>query len=151
MQILILVACCIFAFKLIAAINNVSDQFAQGSGSNIAPKIGGLAASTAKSIGAGALKIAGKGAATAAGVIADKTGVSAGAQRLKNATTSAVKGSVLGAASKAGAKIGLKKYQPKPQQGMPTQNSNKNQETTKNSENSQNQEEKKRQNTNVEP
>ena len=151
LQILILVACCIFAFKLIAAINNVSDQFAQGSGSNIAPKIGGLAASTAKSVGAGALKIAGKGAATAAEVIADKTGVSDGAQRLKNATTSAIKGSVLGAASKAGAKIGLKKYQPKQQQGMPTQNSNKNQETTKNSEKSQNQEEKKRQNTNVEP
>lgn len=147
LQILILVACCIFAFKLIAAINNVSDQFAQGSGSSIGAKIGGLAASTAKSVGAGALKIASKGAATAAGAIADKTGVATGAQSLKDAT----KGAVLGAASKAGAKIGLKKYQPKQQQGMPMQNSNKNQETTKNSEKSQNNEEKKQQNTNVEP
>ncbi len=118
LQILILVACCIFAFKLIAAINNVSDQFAQGSGSSIGNKMGGLAASTAKSITVGGLTAVGKSAKTAIGAAAEQTGLTAGIKRIKNAAA----GAVLGAASKAGAMAGLKKYQPKAQQGMPSQN-----------------------------
>ena len=112
LQMLTLIACCIFAFKLIGVINDVADQFSRGSGSSIAPKIGGMAASTANAIKNKALASSGK-IISAAG---EASGIT---PKLKNA----VNGTILGAASKVGAAMGLKKYQPGAQSGMPPQGS----------------------------
>ena len=112
LQMLTLIACCIFAFKLIGVINDVADQFSRGSGSSIAPKIGGMAASTANAIKNKALASTGK-IISAAG---EASGIT---PKLKKA----VNGTILGAASKVGAAMGLKKYQPGAQSGMPPQGS----------------------------
>ena len=149
-ELLILVACCIFAFKLIGTINNVAGQFANGVGLNIGAQMGGTAASAMTAVGKGAAKMGGKALSTAGGFVADKTGLTG----LTNKAGDAVKGAALGAAAKAGAKIGLKKYQPQGEKGMPakpiknskngeapnTQNNQNNQDTLNNpnSQNNQN-------------
>lgn len=114
-EILILIACCIFAFKLIGTINSVAGQFAGGVGFNIGAQMGGTAASAMTAVGKGAMKMGGKALSTAGGIAADKIGLTG----LANKVGGAVKGATLGTAAKAGAKLGLKKYQPKQQQGMP--------------------------------
>lgn len=115
-ELLILIACCIFAFKLIGTINNVAGQFANGVGLNIGAQMGGTAASAMTAVGKGAAKMGGKALSTAGGFVADKTGLTG----LANKAGGAIKGATLGAAAKAGAKIGLKKYQSQGQKGMPT-------------------------------
>ncbi len=101
-----LVSCCIFAFKLVGAVNSIADQFADGSGSKIGAGMGGAAASAmsgaAKSaghMGGRALKSAGKAvAATPAG------------QAVGRAVNKA-KGAALKGAATAGKKVGLGKFQ----------------------------------------
>ena len=138
-ELLILIACCIFAFKLIGTINSVAGQFASGVGLNIGAQMGGTAASAMTVAGKGAAKMGGKALSTAGGFVADKTGLTGLAQKTGNA----IKGATLGAAAKAGAKIGLKRYQPKGEKGMPEkpnkngkdgedQNKKQNQDTQKN-------------------
>lgn len=51
MTILLLIACGIFAMKLIANLSNIAGQFSSGSGSQIGNKMGGLAASAATGAG----------------------------------------------------------------------------------------------------
>ena len=126
-ELLILIACCIFAFKLIGTINSVAGQFASGVGLNIGAQMGGTAASAMTVAGKGAAKMGGKALSTAGGIIADKTGLTG----LANKAGNAVKGATLGAAAKAGAKLGLKRYQPKGEKGMP-EKPNQNENNQKN-------------------
>ncbi|MBR1903559.1 MAG: hypothetical protein IJ824_00050 [Alphaproteobacteria bacterium] len=57
LQIIVLLACCICAMKLLGATNRLADQFAKGAGSDIGTRIGGLGASAATSIGKGGAKL----------------------------------------------------------------------------------------------
>ena len=116
-EMLTLVACCIFAFKLIGVINDVAEQFSSGSGSSLAPKVGGMAASATNAIKNKAIGVGGK----ALSAVGEASGVTPKLRQMKQSAVNAVNGVVLGAAAKAGAAAGLKKYQPQHQQGMPTQ------------------------------
>ena len=117
METLILIACCIFAFKMIGIINGTANKFASGSDSSIAAKIGGAGASAATSIGKSAAQIGGKVVSSAAGYAADKTGIT----NLVNKAGKAISGAALAAASKGGKAIGLGRFQPRAQRGMPPQ------------------------------
>ena len=110
-DILILIACCIFAFKLIGAINGIANKFSSGAGTDIGAKMGGTAASVAGSVAKGGLHVGGKAISTGAGYIAEATGL--------NNVGDAIANTALKGASAAGAKVGLKKFQPGAQQGMP--------------------------------
>ena len=110
-DILILIACCIFAFKLIGAINGIANKFSSGAGTDIGAKMGGTAASVAGSVAKGGLHVGGKVISTGAGYIAEATGL--------NNVGDAIANTALKGASAAGAKVGLKKFQPGAQQGMP--------------------------------
>ncbi len=115
-DILILIACCIFAFKLIGVINGIANKFSSGSGADIGAKMGGTAASVAGAAVKGGLHVGGKAISTGAGYLAEKTGLNTVGDKVGNAIAStALKG-----ASIAGAKVGLKQFQPGAQKGMPT-------------------------------
>jgi hypothetical protein len=113
-EILILVACCIFAFKLIENTNRLADKFSKGSGMNIASKIGGVAASAAVSAAATGGSVIG----SVGGAIAEETGIS---QALSGARQDA-HDFVMKGASTIGKAVGLGEYQPKKQTsgGSPT-------------------------------
>ncbi|MDO4162614.1 MAG: type IV secretion system protein, partial [Pseudomonadota bacterium] len=110
-ELLVLIACCIFAFKLIGTINSIADQFSGGIGIDAGAKMGGVAASAATAVGKGAAHIAGKGATTAAKIAASATGLTGLADKAG--------GAILGGAARAGRAVGLGKYQPQNNQGMP--------------------------------
>lgn len=106
-EILILVICCIFAFKLIENTNALADKFSKGTGMNIASKMGGMAASAgvmAASTGGNILLKIG-GAALEETGIPDK--LSEGGDAVKNF--------FLDGASAIGKQVGLEKYQPQNQ------------------------------------
>ena len=121
---LILIACCIFAFKLIGIINGTAEKFAKGSGSNIGAKIGGAAASAATMVAKGGAHMAGSVASATGSYIVNETAVGKAVSKGVGKVGGAVKGAALGAAAKGGALVGLKKFQPKAQQGMPAQQNN---------------------------
>ncbi len=112
---LILIACCIFAFKLIGIINGTANKFASSSGSDIGAKIGGAAASAATSIAKGGAHIAGTVASATSDYIANDTAVGRAVSKGINNIGGAVKGTVLDVAAKGGAMVGLKKFQPNSQ------------------------------------
>lgn len=128
-EVLILIACCIFAFKMIGIINGSAKKFAAGADSGIAAKIGGAAASVATAVGKGAAKIGGKAISSAAGYAADKTGITG----LANKAGNAISGAALSAASKSGKAVGLGRFQPGAQRGMPPQTGGGSKGTTPNS------------------
>lgn len=87
---LILIACCIFGFKLTGQATELAGTMAGGGGSNIGAGIGGLAASGAKAVGGAAIK-AGKGTVSTIGQV---SGATAGLNKMKS---SAVNGLSRGA------------------------------------------------------
>lgn len=95
---LVLIACCLFAFKLVGQINELaSDMSGGGGGTPIGGKIGGLAAQAAKKVGGTALK-AGK---AAGGAVYEASGAKAKVQQTKNAVAAK-----LGMRNKAGGSSG---------------------------------------------
>lgn len=103
-EILVLIVCCIFAFKLIAMTNGLADKFSRGAGMDIASKMGGLAASVGVSALSGGAQAGGK----ILGAALEEAGIP---QELSKAGES-IKGATLDAASAFGRSIGLGKYQP---------------------------------------
>ena len=103
-EILVLVICCIFAFKLIENTNALADKFSKGAGMNIASKLGGLATGAAVS----AVSTGGEILTTTGGALLDETGIT---KKLDNASQ-ATKDFATGLASDVGKAIGLGKYQP---------------------------------------
>lgn len=102
-EILILVICCLFAFKLIGNTNALADKFSKGAGMNIASKLGGLAQSAAVASVATGGQLGGK----LLGNVIQDTGVpdalNKGGENLKEFA--------LDSAAKFGQKVGLGKYQ----------------------------------------
>ena len=93
---LVLIACCMFAFKLVGQINELANQVSGTSGgTGIGNKIGGAAAQAAKKVAGAGAKMAGK----AAGAVYEGTGA--------KAKVDAAKDKAMGGLAKAGAKIGL--------------------------------------------
>ncbi|MBQ7659663.1 MAG: hypothetical protein IJS26_02810 [Alphaproteobacteria bacterium] len=107
---LVLIACCIFAFKIVGQINELASSISStDGGSAMGSKIGGLAAQTAKKVGGTGLKIAG----AATGV----TGVVKGLKDRANKRTDAIRSRVGGGS----------KSNPGGNQGGGNQNQNQNQ------------------------
>lgn len=129
MEVLILIACCIFAFKMIGIINGSAQQFASGSQSSIAAGIGGAAASVATAVAKPALKLGGKAISSTVGYAANKTGITGFANKAGKAISDAA----LSAASKSGKMVGLGRFQPGAQRGMPPQTGGGNNGSTPNS------------------
>ena len=103
-EILILVICCIFAFKLIENTNVLADRFSKGTGMNIASRLGGLGASAVVAGAATGLQTGasiGKAAWEETGIGAK---LSAGGEAVENFFTNA--------ATSVGKKMGLEDYQP---------------------------------------
>ena len=93
---LVLVACCLFAFKLVAQINDLAGDISGGGGGTaIGSKIGGLAAQAVKKT---AFAAAGAAGATG-GAVYEASGAKAKVDNMK--------GKVLGGVASVGAKIGL--------------------------------------------
>ena len=80
-QTLILIACAIFAMKMIGNVNDLADQFSKGGGSGIAAKMGGMATSAVTSAAKAAGGAALSGAATAGKAVADATGATTVAKK----------------------------------------------------------------------
>ena len=106
-EILILVVCCIFAFKLIGNTNALADKFSKGSGMNIASKLGGLASSVVVASAATGASIGAKFGEAAL----EETGI---AGKFTDAGNS-VKNFFLDGASSIGKAVGLGRFQPQNQ------------------------------------
>ena len=106
-EILILVICCIFAFKLIGNTNALADKFSKGSGMNIASKLGGLASSAVVASAATGASIGAK----FGGAVLEETGI---AGKFTDAGNS-VKNFFLDGASSVGKAVGLGRFQPQNQ------------------------------------
>ena len=125
---LILIACCLFAFKMTGQAAEIAGQFAGGGGTSIAPQLGTLGLQAAKGVGFGTMKRVGSvmkaaGAAAKAGKFADsakdkvgralglgKYGGKAGANQ-RNA-----QGGVQGATPQGSGASGANQNQPNPNQ-----------------------------------
>ncbi len=93
---LILIACCMFAFKLVGQINALANQISSTSGGEgIGSKIGGAAAQAVKKVG----RVAMSGGKAVGGVAYEATGAKAKVDGMKQ--------SVKGGLAKVGAKVGL--------------------------------------------
>ena len=97
---LVLVACCMFAFKLVGQINELANQVSSTSGgTGIGNKIGGVAAQAAKKVAGTAVKGGKAVVGGAAGAVYEGTGA--------KAKVEAGKAKIMGGLNKMGAKIGL--------------------------------------------
>lgn len=112
LSILMLIACGIFAMKLIANLNGLSGQFASGSGMQAGAKIGTMAASAGKSIAGGAAHVGGVVGGHVAGAAADKLAQTKAGQKIQAFKGGAQK-AWAGGWSKAGKAVGLGKFQNK--------------------------------------
>jgi len=93
---LILIACCMFAFKLVEQVNSLANQISSTSGGEgIGNKIGGTAAQAVKKVGGAAMSV-GK---AAGGVAYEATGVKGKVDGMKQ--------SVKGGLAKVGSKLGF--------------------------------------------
>ncbi len=130
--ILILIACCIMAMKLLGVVNSAAGKFSSGSGMSTGAKMGGAAGTFTKNITlatAAATWIGGKGALRSAGnYLANNTdvgrGVANGYNRLKtsirNFRSTINRELSEDAPAALGAAMGLERFQPERQTEMPT-------------------------------
>jgi hypothetical protein len=131
-EILILIACCIMALKMLTIATTAADKFSSGSGMKIGGKMGGMAGSAAQKITmgtAGAAWTAGKATLGAAGsYLARNTDVGRSVANGYNKLKTNIRqfGADINKTfteeipSTIGADMGLKHYQPQRQVGMPT-------------------------------
>lgn len=84
--ILILIACCVYAMKLISKTNSIAASFSGGGGSNFGSKLGGVAASAATKTAVGALKTGAKGIGSTASSFASTVANSSASQAAGQAT-----------------------------------------------------------------
>lgn len=97
---LVLVACCLFAFKLVGQINDLASDIAGGGGGTaIGGKIGGLAAQAVKKTAKVAAGAAGTVGGAVGGAVYEASGAKAKVNELKD--------KVLGGVASVGAKVGL--------------------------------------------
>lgn len=107
MQILTLIACSIFALKLIGTANDIADQFSKGAGGEIGNKIGGVAANAATNVAKGAARTTVSAAGTLGGKVMQAAGVTGAAQAVKGAVQRGHQAVWRG----AGKAVGLGKFQ----------------------------------------
>ncbi|MBR2137244.1 MAG: hypothetical protein IJ852_04720 [Alphaproteobacteria bacterium] len=87
--VLILIACCVYAIKLISKTNAIASTFSSGGGSNFGSKLGGIAASATVSAGMAQAKSVGKGTLQGASSFASTVAHSSAGQAVGNAAKSA--------------------------------------------------------------
>lgn len=92
---LVMIACCMFAFKLVGQINALADQISTTTGSDIGAKLGSVAAQAGKKVAGAAKKVGG----AAAGAVYEGTGA--------KAKVEGVKQKAMDGLGRVGAKIGL--------------------------------------------
>ncbi len=118
-SILILIACCIMAMKLIEIANKAADKFSAGSGSKIGAKMGGTAMSAAHKATAAGGKLVWSSAKSFGNIMINNTSAGRGLKKfgkgVKNVATylprKAYTGVTVTGAAWAGKKLGLEKYQ----------------------------------------
>ena len=110
-QILILIACCIFAMKLVSKTGELADKFAQGSGQNMGAATGGALTSAATGVAKSGASIGMKIGGSALKAGADATGLTDLGNKVKD--------KALGGMAKVGQKVGLGKFQGTRQKGNP--------------------------------
>ncbi len=81
-RVLMLLACCIFALKLIAKVSSLAQQFSQGAGSDIGAKMGTAAVGVATTVGKGGLHSMGRLGSYAGNAALENTGIKAGFNEL---------------------------------------------------------------------
>jgi type IV secretory pathway VirB6-like protein len=103
MQMVMLVICCLIAFKLAGEVQNITNKLSGGLGISAGAQIGGTISSTVNKAAAGAAAATWSGAKGAAGTMAESSGLAGGARALKGAIGNGFKsvGGALGAGSKA--------------------------------------------------
>ena len=107
LQLLLLIASFVFAFKLVGTVSSLAGQFESGSGSSIGAKLGGAAVSAATAVGMGAASLAGGAAKGGANALYQGSSL----QKAINKDVNAVKGAYAGGLRKLGGMVGLKKFQ----------------------------------------
>ena len=107
MRVLMLLACCIFALKLIAKASSLAQQFSQGSGADTGSKMAGAALGIATVAGRGGLHSAGKLGRYAGDALVENSGLGA----KFNAFTDKVSDAKHSGLAALGQKIGLGKFQ----------------------------------------
>ncbi|MBP5216180.1 MAG: hypothetical protein J6039_06495, partial [Alphaproteobacteria bacterium] len=112
MQLLTLIACSIFALKLIGTANDIADSFAKGAGSSIGNRIAGVAADAGTKLAKNAAKTAGGAAAKIGSGVMNATGATAAMQKGKAFVQKGHQKAWQG----VGKAVGLGKYQ-NPQSG----------------------------------
>ncbi len=103
MQMVMLVICCLIAFKLAGEVQNITNKLSGGLGINAGAQIGSTISSTVNKAAAGAAATAWTGVKGAAGTMAESSGLAGGARALKGAVGNGLKnvGGALGVGSKA--------------------------------------------------
>ncbi|MBP5215665.1 MAG: hypothetical protein J6039_03805, partial [Alphaproteobacteria bacterium] len=112
MQLLTLIACSIFALKLIGTANDIADSFAKGAGSSIGNRIAGVAADAGTKLAKNAAKTAGGAAAKVGSGIMKASGAAAALDKGKAFVQKGHQKAWQG----VGKAVGLGKYQ-NPQSG----------------------------------
>ena len=115
LALLVLVVCCVFAFRLIGKANSIAEKFSQGSGSSIGAKLGGVVAGVGASLAKTGLKAAEKIATAPAdmqvkaqkvAIIAATGGAGGGGAAAGGAEAGAAGGAGGGGAAAGGAETG---------------------------------------------
>ena len=117
-RVLMLLACCIFALKLIAKVSSLAQQFSQGAGSDAGAKMGTAAIGTATALGKGGLHSMGRLGGYAGNAALENTGIKAGFNELTDKISDAKHSGL----QTLGQKIGLGRFQNQQTgSGLPTQ------------------------------
>ncbi len=103
MQMVMLVVCCLIAFKLSGEVQNITNKLSGGLGINAGAQIGSTISSTVNKAAAGAAATAWSGAKGAAGTMAESSGLAGGARALKSSVGNGIRnvGGALGVGSRA--------------------------------------------------
>jgi len=106
-RVLMLLACCIFALKLIAKVSSLAQQFSQGAGADTGSKMASALAGAATVAGQGGLHSAGRLGGYAGNAILENTGLKAGFNELTDKISEAKHSGL----QTLGQKIGLGRFQ----------------------------------------